>query len=105
MKTNEDFFKIVDEYMGRIQWFYHKFADKKPVIELSLPSRKIYAYPYTEYLKVLNERSKNLLKEQYDEAIKDNKMVVFVKDNREKMLKSYTFPIEEIKVIEGNRSL
>jgi hypothetical protein len=105
MKTNEDFLKILNESMGNIQWFYHKFADKKPVMELSLPSLKIYAYPYTEYLKGLSEKSQNLLKEQYDDAIKSNKMVVFVKDNKEKVLKSYTFPIEEIEVIEGNRSL
>ena len=105
MKTNEDFFKIVDEYMGHIQWFYHKFADKKPVMELSLPSRKIYAYPFREYLKGLSEKSQNILKEQYDEAIKSNKMVVFVRDNEKNMLKSASFPIEEIEVIEGNRSL
>lgn len=34
----------MDEYMWHIQWFYKKDSDKKPVMELSLPSKKIYAY-------------------------------------------------------------
>lgn len=96
MKTTDDFFDIIDEYMGRIQWFYNKFADKKPVMELSLPSFKIYAYPYTEYLKTLSERSQKMLKKQYEKGITTNEMVVFVRDNEEKVLKSYSFPIEEM---------
>ena len=53
MRTNEDFFAILDEYMGDIQVFYKRHAYKKPIMELSLPSRKIYAYPYSEYMKTL----------------------------------------------------
>ena len=82
----------------RIQWFYHKFADKKPVMELSLPSMKICAYPYTEYLKTLSERSQKMLEKEYSEAIKNNKLVVFVRDNKEKVLKSWSFPIEEVEI-------
>jgi len=102
MKTNEDFYEVIDEYMDRIQWFYHKFSDKKPVMELSLPSRKIYAYPYTEYLKTLSEKSQKMLKKEYSEAVKNKEMVVFVRDNKEKVLKSWSFPIEEIEIIEGS---
>ncbi len=96
MKTTDDFFDVIDGYMGHIQWFYKKFEDKNPVMELSLPSGKIYAYPYSEYLKTLSERSQEMLKKEYNEAIKNKEMVVFVRDNEEKVLKSRAFPIEEI---------
>ena len=100
MKTTKDFYNIIDDYIGHIQLLYEKFKDKKPVMELSLPSQKIYAYPYSEYLKTLSERSQKMLKKEYDEAIKNNKMVVFVRDNEERMLKSSSFPIEELDYIE-----
>lgn len=100
MKTTDDFFDIIDEHMGHIQLFYKKFADKRPVMEVSLPSGKIYAYPYTEYLKTLSERSQKMLEKEYKEAIKNNKMVVFVRDNEEKVLKSHSFTIEEIDYVE-----
>ena len=100
MKTTKDFYTIIDEYMGHIQLFYKKFKDKKPVMELSLPSYKIYAYPYSEYLKMLSERSQKMLIKKYNEAIKNNKMVVFVRDNEEEVLKSSSFPIEELDYVE-----
>ena len=36
------------ERAGYILMFYKKFADKKPVMLLELPSQKIYAYPYAD---------------------------------------------------------
>ncbi len=100
MKTTEDCHNIIDDYMGRIQLFYRKYEDKRPVMELSLPSLKIYAYPYSEYIKNLSERSQKMLKKEYNEAIKNNKMVVFVRDNDKRELKSSSFPIEDIDYVE-----
>ena len=41
-----------------------------------------------------------MLIKEYNEAIKNNKMVVFVRDNEEKVLKSSSFPIEELDYVE-----
>ena len=101
MKTNKDFCAILDQYMGHIQIFYKRYADKKPIMELSLPSRKIYAYPYAEYMKTLSTRSQEMLKKEYRAAIKHNNMVVFVRDNEERVLKSCSIPIEEIEYAES----
>ena len=95
MRTNLEFFAVVHEYMPHIQYFYAKFAKKKPVMELSLPSRKIYAYPYPEYLNILSPRSRKMLKDEYEAAKKTDKMVVFVKDNDTRALKSGSFPIDQ----------
>lgn len=100
MKTTEDFHNIIDDFMGHIQLFYKQFKNKNPVMELSLPSHKIYAYPYSEYLQMLSESSQKVLKKVYNEAIKNNKMVVFVRDNEENVLQSSSFPIEELDFVE-----
>ncbi|HEC97868.1 MAG TPA: hypothetical protein ENI58_06915 [Nitrospirae bacterium] len=100
MKTTDDFYNIINQYMGHIQLFYRKYEDKNPVMELSLPSHKIYAYPYSEYLKKLGKKDQKILKKEYNEASKNNKMVVFVRDEEEKVLKSSLFPIEDIDYVE-----
>lgn len=91
--SNEEFFNIIDNHMEHLQNFYNVFAEKKPVMELSLPSQKIYAYPYSDYLNALNPRSQKILKDQYSKAIKNNEMVVFVVDKEKETVKSSTFPI------------
>ena len=100
MRTNEDFFEILDQYMGHIQIFYKRHSDNKPIMELSFPSCKIDAYPYAEYMKTLSNKSQEMLKKEYHTAIKHNKMVVFVRDNKERVLKSCSVPIEEIEYAE-----
>ncbi len=60
---------------------YKLFEDKRPVMLFDLQSQKIYAYPYLEYKANLNERSQAILERQYQEAITENKIVVFVRDN------------------------
>ena len=104
MRTKQEFLDVVHHYMEHIQYFYDKFADKRPVMELALPSKKIYAYPYTEYLKDLSPRSQGMLKRDYQAAIKKNRMVVFVRDNDECVLKSGTFPIDPPKWVRDARS-
>jgi hypothetical protein len=80
---------------------YRRFADKKPVMELSLPSRKIYAYPCSEYLKTSSKRSQEFLKREYRAAIAENRMIVFVRDNEARTLKSASYPIERIDYVEN----
>ena len=47
-------------------------------------------YPYLEFKNDLSERSQRLLQDQYEQAMTDDKIVVFVRDNDEKKLVSYT---------------
>jgi len=96
MTTSNEFFSVVSEHMGSIQILYHTFADKKPVMVVTLPDRRIYAYPYSDYLKSLSARSQKMLREEYREANKKNEMVVFVSDEDAMALKSASFPIEAI---------
>ena len=100
MKTADDFREIVALYERHIRLWYDRFADKKPVMELSLPSRKIYAYPCSEYMKMLSKRDQEILKKEYRAAVAKNRMIVFVRDNETRTLKSASYPIEPIDRVE-----
>ena len=47
-------------------------------------------YPYLEFKNDLSERSQHLLQDQYEQAMTDDKIVVFVRDNDAKKLVSYS---------------
>ena len=98
MRTKAEFFEIVDEHTAHLQMGYQRFADKNPIMQISLPSRLIYAYPYSEFLKTLSHRSQKMLQAEYRAARKENKMVVFVRDDETKVLKSASFPIDKLEV-------
>ena len=73
--------------------FYRQFAGTNPVMLLELPEDKIYAYPYLEFKNSLSERSQWILEEEYQEALAQKLIVVFVKDNERK--KMISFSIDE----------
>lgn len=98
MRTTAEFFEVVDEHMTHLQMFYQRFVDKKPIMQISLPSRLIYAYPYSEFLKTLSPRSQKMLQAEYRAAKKKKQMVVFVRDEETKVLKSASFPIDNLEV-------
>jgi hypothetical protein len=78
------------ERAGHILMFYKKFAEKKPVMLLELPSQKIYAYPYLDFKNTLSERSQKMLEKEYQEAVIHKQIVVFVKDNDRKQMISFS---------------
>jgi len=80
----------VEEHGDIILGLYKRYEAKKPVMLLDIQEQKIYAYPYNDFKSDLTERSQVQLEEQYEAAILDNKMVVFVRDNEKKELVSYS---------------
>jgi len=83
-------FDAACERAGDILMFYRKFAAKKPVMLLELPSQKIYAYPYVEFKKTLSERSQKMLEKEYQEAVAHHKIVVFVRDDDRRQMTSFS---------------
>jgi hypothetical protein len=76
--------------------FYKKFEDKKPVMLFDIQEQRIYAYPYDSFKADLSERSQASLEQQYEKALVDEKIVVFVRDNGKKKLVSYSVDQEDI---------
>ena len=79
--TTDPLVEAAQDELPHIIALYKLFEDKRPVMLFDLQSQKIYAYPYLEYKANLNERSQAILERQYQEAITEDKIVVFVRDN------------------------
>jgi hypothetical protein len=86
----EQYWDAVGEQWDNILGLYKQFEDKKPVMLFDIQEQKIYAYPYNEFKSELSERSQIQLEEQYEAAILNNEMVVFVRDSEKKELVSYS---------------
>src|SRR3954452_1816252 len=93
-RSNDDLVEAAEDVLPHILSFYSRFEDKRPVMLLELPSRKIYAYPYKEFKDDLSERSQEMLAAEYEKAIAMNKVVVFVRDNESRRLVSMSFDYE-----------
>nr|CBH37335.1 hypothetical protein BSM_08120 [uncultured archaeon] len=91
----EQYWDAVGEQWDNILGLYKRFEDKKPVMLLDIQEQKIYAYPYNDFKSELSKRSQIQLEEQYEAAILDNEMVVFVRDNEKKELVSYSLEYRE----------
>jgi hypothetical protein len=91
---NGDLVEAAENFLPHILMFYERFEDKRPVMLLDLQSQKIYAYPYKEFKADLSERSQVMLEAEYEKAIAENLVVVFVRDDETRRLVSMLFDYE-----------
>jgi hypothetical protein len=91
---NDDLLEAAESFWPYILMFYKRFEKKRPVMVLDLPSGKIYAYPYKEFKDDLSPRSQRALESEYQFAITQNKIVVFVRDNETRRFVSMSFDYE-----------
>jgi hypothetical protein len=76
--------------IAAIRHLYSRFASKRPVMLLELPTRRVYAYPFHGFRADLSARSQALLDDQYAEATRTGEMVVFVRDEERRKLVSFS---------------
>jgi hypothetical protein len=93
-RPNDDLVEAAQSFLPHIRMFYRRFEDKRPVMLLELPSLRIYAYPYREFKADLSERSQAMLEDEYERAVAQGKIVVFVRDDETRRLVSMTFEKE-----------
>ena len=93
-KISDDHYwgKIVQEW-PRLISAYQEHGDKKPIMEYSLPDRTIYAWPANNYIDSLSLRNREDARNTYQRACLENKIMIFVKDVKNKTLKSYVTSI------------
>ena len=94
-RVEDPYWDAIQEQWEHILNWYMLFADKKPVMLYDLQEQKIYAYPYQEFKKELSQKSQSSLAEQYQQAVKNKRMVVFVRDNEKRKLVSYTVSMDQ----------
>ena len=93
-RTSDYLLNAAYEQWPHIQMMYRRFEDKRPVILFDIQERRVYAYPYSGFRKDLSKRSQRSLKEQYEKAVAENKIVVFVRDNEQRRLVSFSIDRE-----------
>ena len=75
---------------------YMTYESKKPIILYDIQEKKIYAYPYKEFKAEMSKKSQASLEHDYKSASALGSVVVFVRDNIERKLVSYTMSIDTI---------
>ena len=77
----DPYWEVVQSLMQDITYCYEQYREKKPALLFDMQENRIYVYPYLEFKNDLSERSQRLLQDQYERAMMDDKIVVFVQDN------------------------
>jgi hypothetical protein len=92
---------MADPYLGLIeeQWenisaLYNEHADKYPVMLLDVKELEIHAFPYDEFRALLDAPSQEALADQYQRAVANRQMVLFVRDVERKVFQSYSLALD-----------
>jgi hypothetical protein len=92
---DDPYLDMIDEKWNNIEMIYNVFRDMRPIVEFDLDNKKIYAYPAHEYINSLSARTRNETKKQYEDACNSNQFMLFIKDEKNKKLRSYIFDVPE----------
>jgi hypothetical protein len=95
ISSNEYYWNLIEKAWPKIIFAYRSFESKKPILEYRLPERKIYICPGEEYIDSLTPRTREKTREEYRQACLENKMMIFVKDMKKQILKSYIADIDQ----------
>jgi len=90
---DDPYFEIIQEQWPDILAWYKLFEAKKPIMLYDIQEQLIYAYPYREFKAEMSQRSQASLEKQYEHALTNNCIVVFVRDNEKEKLISYSCPL------------
>ena len=91
---SDPYFEAIREQWSTIRGLYLTYGSKKPIILYDIQEKKIYAYPYMEFKEDLGKNSQESLEHDYKSASAHGSMIVFVRDNIERKLVSYTMSID-----------
>jgi hypothetical protein len=87
---SDPYLEAIQEQWPNIQGLYSIYESERPIILYDIHEKKIYAYPYGEFRAELSKKSQESLKRDYKFACGHDGMIVFVRDNLERRLVSYT---------------
>ena len=83
---------VVPENASLILSVYAEHEARKPVLLFDVQERLLYAYPYAAFKADLSARSQASLTKQYEAALANDEIVLFVRDNVARKLVSYSLP-------------
>src|SRR3954447_24868462 len=88
---NADLVEAVQDHTDQIIDFYEAVEHKRPVIVLDFQRQQLQAYSYEEYKARLSKESQEVLDEEYERAMAEDKVFVVVWDDATKRLVTITF--------------
>ena len=89
------YLRKIQEHWDEITGMYLAFEEKEPVLEFDVVRLRIIAYPAQEYLDGLSDRTREEARRQYREATAEGALMVFVRDEEKRVLRSYVFPRDD----------
>ena len=87
-------FDALSEHWEHVVVAYKQCEDKRPIMLYDIQEKQIYAYPYEDFKSEMSAKSQLSLTEQYERAVAAGQMVVFVRDNANESLVSYSLDYE-----------
>ena len=87
-------YDTLSDYLEHVRVAYQQHEDKRPVMLFDIQEQRIYAYGYEGFKSDLSPKSQVTLAEQYEQAQRSGKMVVFVRDNDNRRLASCSIDCE-----------
>ena len=92
---SDPFFDVVKEHWDSIVHVFEQFADKHPVILFDVQEERIYAYPYDDFRADLSAKDQRAIAQPYQNVVAGKTILVFVRDNEERKLVSYSVNRED----------
>lgn len=92
----KDYSPEINKFWPTIMLAWKEHADKRPVIECNLENKTVAVYPAKEYIDTLSERSRETTHIEFDRVVNKGGIMVFIRDNKNRILQSYTFPSSEL---------
>ena len=83
------------EHWNEITGMYLAFEEKQPIIEFNATRNLIIAYPAEEFINGLSDRTRDNTMQQYRKCTEDGALMVFVRDEVKKVLRSYIYPVAD----------
>ncbi len=92
-KRKDPYLSALGKAWSTILLAYNDFKDFKPIIEYRLRQKLVLAYPALPYINDLTERTRKETRRIYADAVAAGQLMVFVRDTRKRILRSYVLPV------------
>lgn len=90
-QESDPYLALVYAHWDEIVGLYETFEDKAPVLQLNVTSKQIFAYPFDDFSTDLSERDQARIAEDREAVLSGKKMVIFVRDEDQQKMVSYSF--------------
>jgi hypothetical protein len=97
-QMSDPYLEAIEEQWPNIRALYLTYERKRPIILYDIQEKKIYAYPYKEFKSELSKNSQASLEHDYKSASALGSMIVFVRDNVQRKLVSYTMSTDSVRI-------